>query len=46
MLWFNKGTIDAQLYAQRHVVKVSPHCVVVGVIYYHLEVCSSLPNYR
>jgi len=27
-------------------VKVSPHCAITGVIYYHLEVCSSLPNCR
>ncbi len=23
----------------------TPHRIVVGVIYYHFEVCSSLPNY-
>jgi hypothetical protein len=23
-----------------------PHCAVVGVIYYHFEVCSNLPNCR
>ncbi len=43
MLWLNKATIDVQLEAQRLVVKISPYHVVAGVIYYHLEVCSSLP---
>jgi hypothetical protein len=46
MLQLNKAKIDAQLKAQCHVVRVSPHRVVVGVIYYHFEVCSSFPNYR
>jgi hypothetical protein len=46
MLWFNKAAIDAQLYAQQPVVRISPHRVVVDIIYYHLEVCSNLPICR
>jgi hypothetical protein len=26
--------------------RVSPHCVTASVIYYHLKVRSSLPNYK
>jgi hypothetical protein len=44
MLWFNKAVIDVQPWAQRLVVKISPHHAIAGVIYYHLKVCGNLPN--
>jgi hypothetical protein len=46
MLGFNKIVIDVQLLVQRPVVRVFPHRAVAGVIYYHLEVCNSLPNFK
>jgi len=46
MLWLNKTAIDVQPYVQWHVVRVSPHRVAAGVIYYHFEMCNNLPNCR